>query len=296
MRKGIDVSNTTQIRCYPHHHMTAAQYGFWDVCRSLAHKNKILFFNGRSIAERFQGMSKSTAYLLAEALTEGGWLKLVKDSTRRKDGTFSPKQYQVLSHEEWAAEHPEGCLPVPPAGLDDISPVQPADSPVQPADQPVQPAGHNLLLKLPTIKQPTTEPDNHKPVQPVGLDGFIGRFEKPKKVMRERKAEAAYFESAPVQPAGQVVRDTQAEAEWLSTAITNMIEVADPNERSSWALGIEQLLCGGYSKSEISDVAGFTHRTLKNGTLKRNGPNEFVRFFDDLKAGMIAKTNGEKTA
>ena len=103
------MSNTTAIRCYPHHHMTAQQYGFWDVCRSLAFKNDILFFNGRSIAARFKGMSKSSAYLLADSLVEGGWFLLLKDSTRRKDGTFSPKQYRLLSHEDWTKQHPGGC-------------------------------------------------------------------------------------------------------------------------------------------------------------------------------------------
>jgi hypothetical protein len=36
--------------CYAHRHMTAAEYGFWDVCRALAHKTGTLYFNGKDIA------------------------------------------------------------------------------------------------------------------------------------------------------------------------------------------------------------------------------------------------------
>lgn len=273
--------------------MTAQQYGFWDVCRTLAFKNDILFFNGRSIAARFQGMSKSTAYLLADALVESGWFKLIKDSMRRKDGTFSPKQYRVLSHDQWVLEHPEGCLPVQPAGLDDISPVQPADSPVQPADQPVQPAGHNLIHKSDTYK-PDIEPDNHKPFQPAGLDDFVNRFSKRKREARKAAAAPA-LDTAPVQSAGQAVRDTQKDAEWLSTAFTNTIGITNPNERLSWTAGFELLLRAGHSKDVISATAEFVHSKVKPEALRREGPSELVKNFDNIRARMVA-TNGGKTA
>jgi hypothetical protein len=272
--------------------MTAAQYGFWDVCRSLAHKNKILFFNGRSIAERFQGMSKSTAYLLAEALVEAGWFKLVKDSTRRKDGTFSPKQYQVLSHEEWAHEHPGGCEPVQPAGLDDISPVQPADSPVQPADQPVQPAGHNLLLELPTQKQSATESDNHTPFQPVGLDGFVNRFSKKKR--GQPQAAAPNLERRPVQPVGQAeLTISKADAaDRIATAIVNTIG-ANASEHGTWADGARDLLDRGHSMNEIIEVADFVNKKCKPGTLRINGAGEFVKNYSMIHTGMVSLRNQE---
>src|SRR5262245_32282628 len=127
--------SSNPMKCYAHYHMTAQQYGFLDVCRALAHETGILYFNGPGIAARFQGMHKSTAYNLADSLLELGFFKLVKESHRRRDGTFSPKQYRVLSHDEWAAEHPNKCeSPFHSAGMDNNSPFQNTDSPFQNTD------------------------------------------------------------------------------------------------------------------------------------------------------------------
>jgi hypothetical protein len=89
--KGIEMSNTTSVKCFAHYHMTPAEYGLWDVCRSLSHESGILYFSGRNVAARFKGLGKTGAYNLAASLVESGWFQILKDSVRRKDGTWSPR-------------------------------------------------------------------------------------------------------------------------------------------------------------------------------------------------------------
>jgi hypothetical protein len=201
----------------------------------LAHKTGILIFDGRLFAQRFQGLSKSRAYDLANELVDIGFLRLIKKSKRCKNGLFSAKEYQVLSHEEWAKENPGACKrllderiadhdsPVQPGGMDHSpvqpadSPVQRADSPVQPADSPVQPGGHNSSY-LPNTNLPPI--DNRSPVQPGGMDKFQKRWSKKSGVsVSEANANEAYtrqssfseatFDGRPVQPGGTVVNDTK---------------------------------------------------------------------------------------
>src|ERR1700749_1565939 len=104
-------STTTDANheCYPHYHMTAQEYGFYDVCRSLSFRTKVLYFNGPGIAARFRAMSKGTPYNLARSLEASGCLVLWKDRSRRRNGSFPPRQYRVLDHEEWAANQSAQC-------------------------------------------------------------------------------------------------------------------------------------------------------------------------------------------
>jgi hypothetical protein len=264
--------------------MTAQQYGFWDVCKSLSHQTGILYFNGRSVAARFLGMQKSNAYKLADSLKESGWFKLVKESHRRRDGTFSPKQYRVLSHDEWAAEHPNQCdLPVHSSGLDDDSPVHYSDSPVHPGDQPVHSSGHNLISTT-DKNQPPKEPDNQEPFHSGGLDEFVERFSKSKRG-RQRKAAAPHIPGPPVHSSGLDALGTQHEAERLSVAIGNTIGLS-AETRAEWTDGIKCLLDSGKSPERVQAVAEFVHTQMNPGTLKSGGPTEFVRHFGTIEAAI----------
>lgn len=278
--------------------MTAQQYGFWDVCRALAHQSGTLFFNGPGIAARFQGMHKSTAYNLADALTAAGWFKLTKESTRRRDGTFSPKQYRVLSHEEWAEEHPGVCESLqqadPPfhsAGMEQGSPFQNTDSPFQNADSPFQPSGNNLIVNLSDKNQPHKESDNHRPFHPAGMDGFVQRFSK-----RRRKpatsAAAPIQDTPPFHSAGTGVQDTRRDAERLSVAIANTLGLSEPELQSEWAEALKAVLDKGYPPDVVSDVVAFAHSRLKPGTMQREGAANFVAFFDKLHEGWLNSKSG----
>jgi hypothetical protein len=274
--------------------MTAPEYALWDVCRSLSHQSGILYFNGRGIAARFQSMAKSTAYNLAESLVEKGWFKLLKDSQRRKDGQFSPRQYKVLSHTDWTAENPGRCdSPVQLQDSDEGSPVQIHYSPVQLQNQPVQPEGHNLITTTDT-NLPTNQPDYLEACPSIGLDGFLKRFSKKRRGQRGSAA-APNVDRRPVQPVGQSVRDTRAEAERLSVAVTNTLGLTKPEAKFEWCAGIKAVLDKGHSPEVVSDVVAFAHSRLKPGTIQREGPVGFAGFFDHLHEGWrnsLAKQEG----
>jgi hypothetical protein len=282
------------IKCFAHYHMTAPEYALWDVCRSLSHQSGILYFNGRGIAARFESMAKSTAYNLAESLVEKGWFQLLKDSQRRKDGQFSPRQYKVLSHADWAAENPGRCdSPVQLQDSDESSPVQPHYSPVQLQNQPVQPEGHNLISTTDT-NLPSNQPDYLIACPTVGLDGFVQRYSK--KRGRQRKSAAAPIRTGePVPDSGQAVRDTQVEAERLSVAVTNTLGLTKPEAKSEWCAGIKAILDRGHTPEVVSDVIAFGHSRLKPGTMQREGAAGFVGFFDQMHEGWrnsLAKQEG----
>jgi hypothetical protein len=290
--------------------MTPAEYGLWDVCRSLSYESGVLYFSGRKIADRFRGFSKNTAYTIATSLAERGWLKLLKDSVRRKDGTWSPRQYKVLSHSEWAAANPESCglpvlnegleddSPVPNQGLDGESPVPITVSPVPITVSPVPIQGHNLKENY-LYKATDIEPDNLEPVPKQGLDDFQNRFLKPKAfAIQRRSAAAPQLETAPVpkkvQDTGSVL-DTHSEAERIATEIASTVGIADQTERADWAVNMWKLINDGHSPNTILACAQHAHTSCPAGTVRKHGPSEFVRSFGLLKESLLLSQKG-KTA
>ena len=108
-------------KCFANYHMTPEEFGFWEVCRSLSHKFKgKLIFDGRNIADCFGDTGKGVAYRLAKKLCVKGWFVCLKKSKKngRPNGTNTPTEYRVLSHEEWVKEHSKKhCKsPVPESG------------------------------------------------------------------------------------------------------------------------------------------------------------------------------------
>jgi len=251
--------------------MTAPEYALWDVCRSLSHHSGILYFNGRNVAARFKGMGKTGAYNLAASLTESGWFKLLKECARRQDGTFSPRQYKVLSHDEWVAEHPNQCeVTSPQYGQDE-------DGPVPIGDRPVRSEGH-ILITTTDKKQPEKQPDYHKPVRSRGLD-------KLKATLGGKASSIAAAPTGtgrPVRSEGQDVLNAHHEAGRLSNAITNTLDVKQPDIRLAWTTGVRSLLDSGHSPEKVLAVAEFAHTNLKPGTMQSEGPTGFVQHFDLL--------------
>ncbi|HZQ90372.1 MAG TPA: hypothetical protein VFA60_01110 [Terriglobales bacterium] len=287
-------STPPTTKCFAHYHMTAKEYGFWDVCRSLSHETGILYFNGRGIASRFKGMQKTTAYELADSLSQSGWFKLLKDSARRSDGMFSPRQYQVLSHAEWAAEHPDQCdQPVRSDGLDNDSPVRSADYPVRSADQPVRSGGHNLIETLSDRNPPDRKPDYQAPVRSGGLEGFVERFSKRRRPEASAKAAAPKLTAQPVRDSGQGERDTQREAERLATAIANTLGLAHPETRASWNAGVKALLDKGHPPELVQSVAEYAHAEFGPVTMTVEKAAGFVQHFDGIAEHMRRKRQQE---
>jgi hypothetical protein len=100
-------------QCYPHFHMTATEYAIYDVCRALSGKHDgILFFSGPRLAKRFRSMSKNTPYTALKSLLDMKWFEPQGEPGSRKDestGKHLATRYKVLTHEEWAAKHPNCC-------------------------------------------------------------------------------------------------------------------------------------------------------------------------------------------
>src|SRR5260370_21295746 len=205
--------------------MTAPEYALWDVCRSLSHHSGILYFNGRNVAARFKGMGKTGAYNLAASLTESGWFKLLKECACPQDGTFRPRPYKVLSHDEWVAEHPNQCeVTSPQYGQDEDGPVPIGDQPVPIGDRPVRSEGH-ILITTTDKKQPETQPDYHKPVRSRGLD-------KLKATLGGKASSIAAAPTGPRRPVrsdGQDVLNPHLAARRLSNPITHTLNVHQPD-------------------------------------------------------------------
>jgi hypothetical protein len=95
-----------EVKCYANIHLTPAEFGFWEVCRSLTYKfNYHLIFDGRDMAENFDKTGKDVAYRLAKKLCKKGWFVCTQKAKRGKGEKYVSAEYNVLSHDEWAKKH-----------------------------------------------------------------------------------------------------------------------------------------------------------------------------------------------
>lgn len=278
-----------QSRCFAHCHLSASEYGFYDVCRSLSHKTGVLYFDGRDIAGRFGSMAPSTAYNLAARLVKKGWLVLTKDSQRLSSGRFSARHYRVLSHEEWAAEHPRRCRPpVQDSALDAPEPVQISNQPVQISNSPVQNSVHNLAIQ-PSKDKPLEDTGNHSRNQ-YRCNEFIERYSPGgRKRARQRAAQAPSQDTRPVLNSGQAVLDTPSE---LCLALGQDVH-------DSWRVCravVERLHKRGIERDAILDTAKFYRTKHGDEFARRNAATVFEFDFGNLEAEMTAKMIAELKA
>jgi len=280
------------MKCYAHFHMTATQYAVWDVCRSLSHENGILYFNAPGIADRFESMGKNYPYQIAEELECKGFFKLLKPSARRKDGTFTPRQYRVLSHDEWAAEHPGACdecrkkSPLPKNRVDQSTTPDFRNDHSRISEEPSRTCGNNLIQRTDTTPT-STESDNQKPLCFSGVDGLIERFSNKRK--RTARPAQPKLDSAPLPESGEAVRDTQHEAEQLSAATANVLTLRHPDAKAAWTASIKSILDAGHSSEKVRDVLHFTHRELGPSALVNGGPRGFAQNFAVFEGTMRSK-------
>lgn len=145
-------------RCYESQHMHPREWGLLNVLQRVTHGGKrTLFFNGRSIATWFSGVSKTTVYQSAARLVSEGWLvPLNRAGKKRRPGTerYESTMYRVLTHTEWIkTEKGKGkCNPVPEEGLESIP--ESGTGPVQKEGlsqsgipkKPVRNEGHSYVI------------------------------------------------------------------------------------------------------------------------------------------------------
>lgn len=158
----------SKVNCFAHHHMTPAEYGFWQLCRDLSHKTGILYFDGRNMVKRFagtrrNGLSKNYFYSLLDRLTQSGWFEPIEERKRNRAGLWTASVYRVLSHSEWVSKYgsdtcksePDEAGTCPDNGTGKVSPVL-IDTPSSPDRRPLQSrwthdpvplSGHNPIDK-----------------------------------------------------------------------------------------------------------------------------------------------------
>jgi hypothetical protein len=140
------MSSTSKACCFAHDHLTCAEYGLWTLGRELSHKTNVLYFDGRNMAKRFRGGSRSTMYRLMHGLIDSGWFVVLVPRTRKANGQWSAHALRVLSHEEWAKEHKGKCKTEPE---NDERPVPESKGACPKIEgQPVPRAGHSIGIPL----------------------------------------------------------------------------------------------------------------------------------------------------
>lgn len=88
-------------------HMKPQEYAIYIVCRRHLADRGTVHFDGQRIASEFASGTAATVYRHGRALENAGWFKLV--SVNQTPGRHYPCDYRILSHKEWAAEHPGAC-------------------------------------------------------------------------------------------------------------------------------------------------------------------------------------------
>lgn len=270
------MNDPTTPRCFAHHHMTAAEYGFYDVCRSLSFQSRVLHFNGPTLAARFGSMSKNTPYDYAKSLQEKGWFVLLKDTAILRNGTRSSRQYSVLTHEEWAKEHLGQCGEhIREEGMDASEPFPNGDSPFPDSGNPFpnngnisQKEGNNLchLEKQPSEELPRSYLKEHPQKEGMEATGFISRFSKASRKARKQalrqggNPEGPLGEGAPFPKNGMDVQnklpmDLPSQALRLSTALMGTLGITDTPTRHKWKSTMEDLLVKGHSAETIRSAA-----------------------------------------
>ena len=141
-------------RCYASQHLHPQEYGVYEVClRLTGGGKKSLYFDGRKVAAKFTGFSKTSMYRSIAELVASGWLIPVKGIAQHRNGhsgRYKATEYTVLTHEQWAAKHnSKRCADdVPSTGMENDSPVPSTGTDQsQVRESPVPPAGHSFVIK-----------------------------------------------------------------------------------------------------------------------------------------------------
>ena len=204
----------TDTKCFAHDHMTCAEYGLWTLGRELSHKTGVLYFDGRNMAARFRRGGKTAMYDHMHALIASGWFVVLEPRKRKANGQWSAHALRILSHDEWAAAHPDAARKTCKS---DAEPVRFSDSacPVS-ASQPVRQGGHSIGKDLQSDKNPQYGDSLVKSTCPQNRNGELACAEVPtcpnesKTEPLEQRVRAAspVIGTGPVPEPGQVRSDS----------------------------------------------------------------------------------------
>jgi hypothetical protein len=216
--------------------MSLTDYAIYDICVAWSRKTStdpqyagqhIVYFDGPQITSEFGEVSKSKIYKTAVSLRKAGWLVLVKETALKGDRMCS-RHYRVLSHEEWATQHPGACehtRAAKYAGRAKVSPIKtasslktelsPLETPPSPLETPVSPLENQLspprerTCNTATGKQKTGHYNQSNPTRSAGAgsDG-IGSvsYSEDLKTQDPDEDETA-TSSAPSWPIGMLLAD-----------------------------------------------------------------------------------------
>lgn len=142
------------MTCYESQHLPPNEWGLLSVCLRLSRGGKSrLFFDGRKMAARFSGTSKTSIYRLAARLVTAGWLVPLNGVGRKNaegNNRYEATQYRVLTHAEWITTYGTSqCAvckdPFPSLGMDCQSIPKIAKNHSQNSEKPFPPAGHSFV-------------------------------------------------------------------------------------------------------------------------------------------------------
>lgn len=141
--------------CFESNHLQPREWGLLSVCLRISRGGKnTLFFDGRKMAARFSGTSKTGIYRSAAKLVADGWLIPLNGTGRKRaqvNKRYEATEYRVLTHANWAAINgSERCAatcekPFPSTGMDPGAIPKIHESHSQNPEIPFPPAGHSFV-------------------------------------------------------------------------------------------------------------------------------------------------------
>jgi hypothetical protein len=117
-------TNHRQGLCFARRHMSPAASAFHAYALAVSRTSGVFYSDDRRDAKEFgeYGISYRTIYGLRRFLDRAHWFVRIDKGSRikrnPKTGTFESIRYRVLSHDEWAAEHPGSCRFLKPVSPD----------------------------------------------------------------------------------------------------------------------------------------------------------------------------------
>jgi hypothetical protein len=111
--KVVEIKRT----CFANLHMTLEEFALWTVCLAMSYHSGVLYFDGRELAKRFEGVAKNRIYRTRDGLIKKGWFVLLRERRRAETGIWESAQYRVLTAEEWAKKHPHTCKNIDPGSI-----------------------------------------------------------------------------------------------------------------------------------------------------------------------------------
>jgi hypothetical protein len=104
-------SRAKNPKCNLHFHLKGSLSAVYQRACRLSHNNGGEFYEGdTSAAKRVLPYCRGTLGRAKKKLVQEGWLVLIKSNKEYgREGDYLPNRYRVVSHDEWAGNHPHQC-------------------------------------------------------------------------------------------------------------------------------------------------------------------------------------------